>query len=113
MALGKVESCPPRRLGLPSRGAELDSSASPRLRGDLGLRGCTPPRPGGEDVGTGYGCVIMGIMGGAIMGLLGCDYGAVRLVRRKCRAGVSRLFWGGWRVEIVLLSGIYCMGYLG
>ena len=49
VVFGKVESRPPRRLGLPSRGAELDSSASPRLRGDLGLRGCTPsPDRGGR-----------------------------------------------------------------
>ena len=58
VVLGKIESRPPRRLGLPSRGAELDSSASPRLRGDLGLRGVPPPPPTGggrtweQDVGV-------------------------------------------------------------
>ena len=79
-------------------GAELDSSASPRLRGDLGLRGCTPHRPGGEDVGTGYGGAIMGRLWGVrlwgcwgvIMGRCVWCGGSVALVFRGCfgEAGV-------------------------
>ena len=51
--LGKVESRPPRRQGLPSRGAELNSSPPPPAygagRGSVEVR--LPPQPGGEGVG--------------------------------------------------------------
>ena len=43
VALGKIESRPPRRLGLPSRGAELDFSSPPRLRGWVWVTCANPP----------------------------------------------------------------------
>ncbi len=71
VALGTVETRPPRRLGLPSRGVELDSSTPPPAsRGWVGTPGVRPcPLPGGGLGRRPWGCR------GAAVGVSWCRVG--------------------------------------
>ena len=105
MALGKVGSRPPRRQGLPSRGAELDSSTPPPAsRGGWVLRGrASPPDRGGRTWGETGRAVGVGVGGwveaGGLRSVVG--FGVCGLGVLGCVIYVGRCVWCGGSVAVV------------